>query len=64
MEAIPAKLTSRMVEQMDELVQEGWYANRSELIRDAVRDAIRHARADRLEAMMKKDVEMALRGED
>ena len=64
MEAVPAKLTRRLVEEMDELVQEGWYANRSELIRDAVRNAIRRVHADRLEAALKEDVEWGLRGKD
>ena len=37
MEAIPAKLTTRMIEEMDALVADGWFANRSEMIRDAVK---------------------------
>ena len=64
MEAIPAKLTSRLVEEKDEMIREGWYANRSELIRDAVRDAIRRARAQRLETAIKEDISWGLRGKD
>jgi hypothetical protein len=64
MEAIPAKLTPRLVEEMDELIREGWYANRSELIRDAVREAIRRARAQRLEAAIKEDISWGLLGKD
>lgn len=64
MEAIPAKLTHKLVEEMDELVQEGWYANRSELIRDAVRNAIRRTHAERLEAALKEDVEWGLHGKN
>jgi len=60
MDTVPAKLTPRLVEEMDELVREGWYANRSELIRDAVREAIRRARAQRLERAIKEDVEWGL----
>ncbi|MBI3587846.1 ribbon-helix-helix protein, CopG family [Candidatus Micrarchaeota archaeon] len=64
MEAIPAKLTHRLVEEMDELVQDGWYANRSELIRDAVRTAIRRLHAERLEAALREDVEWGLSGKN
>ncbi len=64
MEAIPAKLTHRLVEEMDALVADGWFANRSELIRDAVRNAIRRAHSERLEAALKEDVEWGLHGKD
>lgn len=64
MDAIPAKLTSKLIEEMDELIREGWYANRSELIRDAVREAIRRARSQRLESAIKEDVRWGLRGKD
>ena len=62
MEAIPAKLTPRMIEEMDALVADGWFANRSELIRDAVRNSIRRVNAERLEAALKEDVEWGLHG--
>lgn len=64
MDTVPAKLTRRLVEEIDEMVREGWYANRSELIRDAVRQAIKRARTGRLEAAIKEDVEWGLRGKD
>ena len=62
MSTVPAKLTPRLIAEVDEMVREGWYANRSELIRDAVREAVRRARAQRLEAAIKRDVEWGLRG--
>jgi Arc/MetJ-type ribon-helix-helix transcriptional regulator len=62
MDTVPAKLTPRLVEEIDELVREGWYANRSELIRDAVREAIRRARTQRLERAIKEDVAWGLGG--
>ncbi len=64
MDTVPAKLTRKLVDEMDEMVREGWYANRSELIRDAVRQAIRRARAGRLEAAIKEDVEWGLSAKD
>ncbi len=64
METVPAKLTERLIREADELVKEGWYANKSELIRDAVRDLIQKIKAQRLEAAIKDDVEWGLYGKN
>src|SRR5579871_6883288 len=64
MDAIPAKLPARLIEEMDQLIREGWYANRSELIRDAVRETIRRTRVQRLESSIKEDVRWGLSGKD
>ncbi len=37
LEMVPSKLTKRLIRDADELIKEGLYANKSELIRDAVR---------------------------
>ena len=60
METVPAKLTKRLVDEAEEIIKEGWYANKSELIRDAVRDLIRKIRVQRLEAAIKEDVKWGL----
>lgn len=62
METVPAKLTKRLVVEMDALIEEGWYANKSELIRNAIRELVRKTKAERLEAAIKDDVEWGLRG--
>lgn len=62
METVPAKLTKKLVLETDELIKEGWYANKSELIRDAVRELIRKIKAERLESAIKEDVEWGLYG--
>ncbi len=64
MEAIPAKITPRLLEEMDEIIKEGWYANRSEFIRDAVRETVKKMKAERLEAAIKADVQWGLHGKD
>ncbi|MBI5391064.1 ribbon-helix-helix protein, CopG family [Candidatus Woesearchaeota archaeon] len=64
METIPAKITPRLAAAMDEIIEEGWYANRSEFIRDAVRDKIRSTKTALLEAAIKEDVEWGLHGKD
>lgn len=40
METIQIRLTKKLVEKIDELVKEGFYPNRSEAVRDAVRRLI------------------------
>ncbi|MBI2632625.1 ribbon-helix-helix protein, CopG family [Candidatus Pacearchaeota archaeon] len=64
MEAIPAKITPKLIDEMDTLIREGWYANRSEFIREAIRDTIKKLKAERLEAAIKEDVKWGLYGKD
>lgn len=62
METVPAKITPKLVAEIDELVTDGWYANRSEVIRDAVRGLVQRLKAEKLEQTIKADVEWGLRG--
>ena len=62
METVPAKLTKRIVDEMEGLIKEGWYANKSELIRDAVRDLIKKQKVTQLESAIKEDVKWGLYG--
>src|SRR3989338_5318379 len=54
MDTIPAKITKKLVIEMDKLIDDGWYANRSEFIRDAIRDTIKKNKIERLEEAIKK----------
>ena len=62
MRTVPAKLTDRLVLEAEELIKEGWYANKSELIRDAVRDLLNKAKLQKLEKAIKEDIEWGLYG--
>ena len=62
MECVPAKLTKRIVNEMESLIKEGWYANKSELIRDAVRDLIKKQKVAQLESAIKSDIQWGLYG--
>ena len=64
MEVIPTKLTKKLEMEMDAIVDEGWYANRSEFIRDSIREMIRKIKAERMEAVIKEDVKWGLYGKD
>jgi len=62
METVPAKITKRLVREAEELIDEGLYANKSELIRDAVRQLLNKVKTERLEAAIKEDVRWGLYG--
>lgn len=62
METVPAKLTKRIIGEMEELIKQGWYANKSELIRNAVRELVKKQKVTQLEAAIKEDVAWGLYG--
>jgi putative addiction module CopG family antidote len=61
MDTVTAKLTTRLTRELDELIETGLYANRSEAIRDAVRDLLDRKRLQRLEAAVREDIAWGLR---
>lgn len=63
MKTVPAKLTERLIMEAEELIKEGWYANKSELIRDALRELISKTKLQKLEKAIKEDIEWGLYGE-
>ncbi len=62
METVPAKLTKKLVMEAEELIAEGWYASKSELIRDAVRELVRKRKTERIEEAIREDVTWGLYG--
>ena len=62
METVPAKLTKRIITEMEELIKQGWYANRSELIRDAIRELVKKLKIAELESAVKEDAQWGLYG--
>jgi len=62
MECVPAKITKRIIKEMDELIKQGWYANKSELIRDAIRELIKKQKIAQLESAIKSDIQWGLYG--
>ena len=45
---------------MEELINQGWYANKSELIRDALRELIKKLKIAQLESAIKEDIQWGL----
>jgi len=62
METIPTKLTEKLVFEMELLIKEGWYANKSELMRDAIRELVKKLKLEQLESAIKEDVAWGLYG--
>ncbi len=62
METVPTKLTEKLITEMEALIKEGWYANKSELIRDAIRELIKKLKVERLASAIKEDVAWGLYG--
>ena len=62
MEMVPAKLTRRIIAEMEEIIKQGWYANKSELIRDAIRELIKKQRVARLKSAIEEDIQWGLYG--
>jgi len=62
METVPAKLTRRIVVEMEELIKQGWYANKSELIRNAIRELVKKQKVTQLESAIKEDIQWGLYG--
>ena len=56
METVTAKLTSRLTQELDALIADGWFANRSEAVRAAVRDMLDQRRLQRLERAVEDDI--------
>ena len=61
METVTAKLTERLATELDALVDAGWFANRSDAIRAAVRDMVEQRRLQRLEQAVDEDIAWAKR---
>lgn len=56
METVTTKLTPRLAKELDRLVAAGWFANRSEALRAAVRDMVDQRRLQRLAQAVKEDI--------
>ena len=63
MESVNAKITPKMIAEIDNLVKEGWYASRSEAIRDAIRIFIEKKKYLKMRMAMEEDINWGLNNE-
>ncbi len=62
MEIVEAKLTPKLLEEVEKMIKEGLYADRDEAIRDAIRRLIREIRYSKEEENLLKDANWGLYG--
>jgi len=62
LENIEAKLTPKLLEEVEKMIKEGLYADRDEAIRDAIRRLIREIKYSVEEENLLKDAEWGLYG--
>ncbi len=60
MQTVTAELTDRLVMALDGLVEQGWYADRSEALRDAVRQLVQRKQLVRVEQAVDEDIRWGL----
>ncbi len=64
MENITIKITPRLTHELDDLIKKGWYANRSEAIRDAIRRLVEVKRYRQMKSAIEEDIQWGLHGKD
>ena len=60
MENMTVKITPRLINELDNLIQEGWYSSRSEAIRDAVRELVDKRRYAKMRKAVEEDIKWGL----
>ena len=63
MQTVTAKITPKLIDELDVLIKEGWYANRSEAIRAAIRELIDKRKYMKLRTAIEDDIKWGLHGE-
>lgn len=61
MNAVPTKLTPRLISEMDSFIDAGWYASRSEFLREAARQMIEEKKKLLLEEAIAEDIKWGLK---
>lgn len=62
MENMTVKITPKLISELDNLIQEGWYSSRSEAIRDAVRELVDKRRYAKMRKGVEEDIKWGLHG--
>ena len=59
MDTVTTKLPHKMLVEIDKLIEAGWYANRSEAIRDGIREVIDRRKHLAMQKAVEEDIEWA-----
>lgn len=63
METLTAKVTPRLLLELDHLIEEGWFASRSEAVRAAIRILVDSRHLSLMKAAVKEDITWGLHRE-
>ena len=62
METLTAKVTPKLLNELDHLIEDGWYTSRSEAIRDAIRKLIDNKVHAKMIRAVEEDIHWGLHG--
>ena len=62
METLTAKVTPKLMTELDILIEDGWYTSRSEAVRDAIRKLIENRTFSKMRKAVQEDIEWGLNG--
>jgi Arc/MetJ-type ribon-helix-helix transcriptional regulator len=62
MKTVEAKISERLDQQIDALVEQGWFNSRDEVVRQAIGRFMQAHRPEMMERFIRKDVDWGLRG--
>ena len=62
MKTVQAKIPDKLDRLIDALVEQGWFQNRDEVVREAIRRFLDAHRPEMMERFVREDVEWGLRG--
>jgi len=64
MKTIQAKVPDKLYEEIQRLIQGGWFTNEEELLREALRRYLEAHRPNLMEQFIRQDIEWGLTGEN
>ena len=62
MQTLTAKVTPRLLNELDHLIEDVWYTSRSEAIRDAIRKLIENKTHSKMMRAVEEDINWGLHG--
>jgi len=62
MKTLTAKVTPRLIHELDHLIEDGWYTSRSEAVRDAIRKLVDNRMYSKMRKAIEDDIEWGLHG--
>lgn len=62
MKTVEARISDQLDQQIEALVEQGWFRSRDQVLQEAIRRFLESHRPDLMERFVREDVEWGLRG--